>query len=80
MTDPRTQDQSAAIEKLEATVKALPQFTPEEQALVREVLEAYRGWMVLGKAMKLLVLVLAGISAVAVAGGHIKDALKAWLL
>jgi len=72
-------EQSNAIEKLEELVKAMPQFTPEEQALVREVLEAYRGWLVLGKALKLLIVLLAGISATVVASGHIKTVLKAWL-
>lgn len=72
-------DQNDAIEKLETLVKGMPQFTPEEQTLVREVLEAYRGWLVLGKALKLLIVLLAGISATVVAGGHIKNALKAWL-
>ena len=72
-------DQNDAIEKLEALVKAMPQFTLEEQTLVREVLEAYRGWLVLGKALKLLIVLLAGISAAVVASGHIKTALKAWL-
>ena len=72
-------DQQSAIEKLEEIVKGMPQFTAEEQVLVREVLEAYRGWLVLGKALKLLIVLLAGISAVVVASGHIKTALKAWL-
>lgn len=72
-------EQSNAIEKLEELVKAMPQFTAEEQTLVREVLEAYRGWLVLGKALKLLIVLLAGISATVVASGHIKTALKAWL-
>ena len=68
-----------AIERLEQIVHGMPQFTAEEQKLVRDVLEAYRGWQVLGRAMKLLVLFLAGISAIVVAGGHIKEVLKAWL-
>jgi len=68
-----------AIERLEKIVQGMPQFTPEEQVLVRDVLEAYRGWQVLGRAMKLLVMFLAGVSALVVAGGHIKDVLKAWL-
>ena len=72
-------DQQGAIEKLEALVKGMPQFSAEEQILVREVLEAYRGWLVLGKALKLLIILLAGISATVVAGGHIKAVLKAWL-
>ena len=72
-------DQQSAVEKLEELVKAMPQFIAEEQTLVREVLEAYRGWLVLGKALKLLIVLLAGISATVVASGHIKTALKAWL-
>lgn len=75
---PRRSDDDA-IERLEDIVSNMPQFTAEEQILVREVLEAYRGWLILGKAAKLLVIVLAGISAIAVAGGHIKEALKAWI-
>ena len=69
-----------AIERLEQIVQNMPQFTAEEQALVRQVLEAYRGWQVLGKAMKLLVLFLAGVSAVVVGFSHIKSLLKAWLI
>ena len=69
-----------AIERLEQIVQNMPQFTAEEQALVRQVLEAYRGWQVLGKAMKLLVLFLAGVSAAVVGFSHIKTLLKAWLI
>lgn len=69
-----------AIERLEQIVQRMPQFTVEEQVLVRQVLEAYRGWQVLGKAMKLLVLFLAGVSAVVVGFSHIKTLLKAWLI
>lgn len=77
-TKPRRSDDDA-IEKLEGIVSTMPQFTSDEQRLVREVLEAYRGWLILGKAFKLLVVILAGISAIAVSGGHIKEALRAWL-
>ena len=69
-----------AIERLEQIVQGMPQFTAEEQILVRQVLEAYRGWQVLGKAMKLLVLFLAGISAIVVGLGHAKSIFKAWLI
>ena len=69
-----------AIERLKQIVQNMPQFTAEEQVLVRQVLEAYRGWQVLGKAMKLFVIFLAGISAVVVGFSHIKTLLKAWLI
>lgn len=78
-TRSRSRADDDAIERLEEIVQGMPQFTPEEQALVRDVLEAYRGWQVLGRAMKLLVMFLAGVSALVVAGGHIKDVLKVWL-
>ena len=68
-----------AIERLEQIVQNMPQFTAEEQALVRQVLEAYRGWQVLGKAMKMLIVLLAGISALVVGLGHLKSVLKVWL-
>lgn len=70
----------ADIDRLERIVRDMPQLTTEEHKLLRDVLEAYRGWQVLGRAAKLLVLFLAGISAVAVAGGHIKEALRSLLL
>ena len=75
----RSRANDDAIERLEQIVQGMPQFTTEEQALVRQVLEAYRGWQVLGKAMKMLIVVLAGVSALVVGLGHIKDVLKAWL-
>ena len=68
-----------AIERLEQIVQNMPQFTAEEQVLVRQVLEAYRGWQVLGKAMKMLIVLLAGISALVVGMGHLKSVLKVWL-
>ena len=76
----RSRANDDAIERLEQIVQGMPQFTAEEQVLVRQVLEAYRGWQVLGKAMKLLVLFLAGISAIVVGLGHAKSIFKAWLI
>ena len=75
----RSRANDDAIERLEQIVQGMPQFTAEEQALVRQVLEAYRGWQVLGKAMKMLIVLLAGISALVVGLGHLKAVLKVWL-
>lgn len=75
----RSRRDDDAIERLEQIVQGMPQFSSEEQALVRQVLEAYRGWQVLGKAMKMLIVVLAGISALVVGLGHLKSVLKVWL-
>ena len=75
----RSRANDDAIERLEQIVQGMPQFTADEQALVRQVLEAYRGWQVLGKAMKMLIVLLAGISALVVGMGHLKAVLKGWL-
>ena len=75
----RSRANDDAIERLEQIVQGMPQFTAEEQALVRQVLEAYRGWQVLGKAMKMLIVLLAGVSALVVGLGHLKAVLKVWL-
>lgn len=76
----RSRADDDAIERLEQIVHGMPQFTAEEQKLVRDVLEAYRGWQVLGRAMKLLVMFLAGVSALVVGLGHLKSVLKGWLV
>ena len=75
----RSRSNDDAIERLEQIVQGMPQFTAEEQKLVRDVLEAYRGWQVLGKAAKMLIVVLAGLSALVVGLGHLKAVLKVWL-
>ena len=69
-----------AIERLEQIVQGMPQFTAEEQVLVRQVLEACRGWQVLGKAAKMLIVLLAGLSALVVGIGHLKAVLRGWLI
>ena len=75
----RSRANDDAIERLEQIVQGMPQFTAEEQVLVRDVLEAYRGWQVLGKAAKMLIVLLAGVSALVVGLGHLKSVLKVWL-
>ena len=75
----RSRANDDAIERLEQIVQGMPQFTADEQALVRQVLEAYRGWQVLGKAAKMLIVLLAGVSALVVGLGHLKSVLKVWL-
>ena len=76
----RSRENEDAIERLEQIVKGMPQFTAEEQVLVRQVLEAYRGWQVLGKAAKMLIVLLAGLSALVVGIGHLKAVLRGWLI
>jgi hypothetical protein len=75
----RSRHDADAIERLEKIVHGMPQFTTEEQELVRQVLEAYRGWQVLGKAAKMLIVLLAGLSALVVGMGHLKEVLRGWL-
>jgi len=78
-TKPRVKE-TDSLEKLEGIVEHSAQFSSDEVQLVKDIIEAYRGWMILGKAIKVLIMILAGVSATVVAFGHMKQVLKSWLM
>lgn len=65
--------------KLEKCAIYSNQITDEDLKQLHLIIEAYRGWQVLGKAAKWLVMFLAGLSAFFVALGQLKEVLKVWL-
>ena len=67
------------LDKLEKHATADPDFTSEEKALIRQIIEAYRGWSALGKATKGFIAFLVIVSGGVTAGGIILGALKSWL-
>lgn len=75
MTNP-TDD---SLKKIADKIEHMNQFSPEEERLVREVIEAYRGWVSLGRAGKILVMFLAGVTATVVGLAHVKDVVISWL-
>lgn len=67
------------LRRFEAHVESDPKFSAEEAAMLRQIMEAYRAWSVLGRGAKWLVMGLATISAGLVAWEHLMTALKRWL-
>lgn len=79
MPNSQPRDPSLTLERLEHRARSIPDFSDDERAELHKIIEAYRGWQVLGKATKWLVLLLAGLSGLIIALSQIKEALKSWL-
>lgn len=67
------------LKRFEEHVAHDPKFSPEEAALLRQIMEAYRAWSVMGRATRWVVIGLASISAGIVAWEHLMGTLKRWL-
>lgn len=70
----------ALLEALERRIEQHEPLTPAEIAVLRNVIEAYRGWLMLGRAAKWLMFILAGITTMAVGFGHMRGWLRSWLI
>lgn len=78
--DDRNSPPVGLLERLERKAECDPDFSPQEVEILRQIIEAYRGWAMLGRMTKWLVAGLAGFSVVAVALSHLTGALRKWLL
>jgi hypothetical protein len=67
------------LEKLEEAVDSSSQFTPEEVALIKRLVEAYKGWLFVGKTGKFIILVLATIAGAIAAYDVIIAKVRLWL-
>lgn len=67
------------LRRFEEHVAHDPHFSAEEAEMMRQIMEAYRTWRVLGRATKWFVLTLATMSAGIVAWEHLVTSLKKWL-
>ena len=67
------------LDRLERCAQESPQFTDDEAKIVKLLIDAYKGWMALGKMGVFLIKVLTGITILAVASGHAKGWVLAWL-
>lgn len=70
---------TSAIERLEKEAAKCDQFSAEELNEIHRMISAYRGWMALGALAKIVIAILAGVSVIVIASGHLKTGLKAWL-
>jgi hypothetical protein len=71
-----TEDTLQVVEKKVATD---PMFSPEEAALIREVIATYRGLRFLGRAMRATVVTLGLIAGAIAAWDSLAARVKAWL-
>ena len=67
------------LRRFEEHIASDPAFSKEEAAMLRQIMEAYRAWSVLGRGARWLVMGLATISAGLVAWEHLMGQLKRWL-
>lgn len=68
-----------SLSKLESIARASGEFSPEDIKQLHLMIEAYKGWQVLGRMAKWLVVFLAGLSGFIIAFGQIKEVLRSWL-
>ena len=71
--------QDDLLKRFEDHLSSDPSFSKDEAAMLRQIMEAYRAWSVLGRGARWLVMGLATISAGLVAWEHLMISLKRWL-
>mgnify|MGYP000234945075 CR=1 FL=1 len=69
----------ALLEALSKRIESHEPLSTAEIAILRKVIEAYRGWLLLGGLTKWVLVVLGGITAAAVGIGHLRSGFKLWL-
>ncbi len=76
----KTHNEKDSLDKLkESCASSNSSLDADDIEQLKLIIEAYRGWQILGMATKWLVLFLAGLSGIFVALGHIKEGFKLWL-
>lgn len=73
-----TQEESESLlSKVEAMTEMRSDFTPSEMAALHEMMQAWRGWVALGRGAKWVItglgLVAAAVASWAVIAKHVKD-------
>jgi len=71
------------IRKLEAHIEAAPEFSASEIAAIHEMVAAWRGFQVLGKASRWIIITLGliagGLTAASALSSSIRSGLRQWL-
>lgn len=52
----------AALDRLAACVKTNPQFSDDDAAVLKDIIEAYRGWRYFGRMSKIIIFTLGAIA------------------
>lgn len=73
----------AVVAKLQAHAERVPDFSPQEIQVVKEMMRAFSAWQALGRAAKWLIvtlgLVAGALAAWGVVAEAVKKGLRAWL-
>lgn len=69
----------ALIEKVEQCTAKAPEFSQEELVALRAMMAAWRGWLILGKASKWLIVSLGLLAGFVVSMNTLTAALRDWL-
>lgn len=72
----KTEELLAEVEKM---VGKSPDFSPSDVAALHEMMQAWRGWVALGRGAKWVITVLGLIAAAVASWSVLAKALKGWL-
>ena len=67
------------LEKLERKLESAPDFTPSDMAALHEMVQAWRGWVALGRSAKWIITSLGLIAAAVASWGVLAGRLKDWM-
>lgn len=74
-----TEKHDQILAKVMEKVRADPNFSEEDLAVLREMVSAWNGWKAFGRFSKLIVYILAGIAGAITAYNTVLGQVKTWL-
>lgn len=78
--DKWTAREAELLQRLAERAEADPLFTEDEVDLIKQVLEAFRGWRAFGRGLRAFVVTMGMIAAAITAWGVISERVRAWIL
>ena len=72
-------ESEALLQKVEKVADKAPEITQEELVAIRAMINAWRGWLFLGKASKWLIVSLGLLAGLVVSVNTLTSALRDWL-
>ena len=67
------------LEKLERKLESAPDFTASDMAALHEMVQAWRGWVALGRSAKWIITSLGLVAAAVASWGVLAGRLKDWM-
>lgn len=79
MTSSWADREQEILNKLIERAKTDPQFTEEEEKVLKDLIEAFRGWRSFGRGLKLIVISLGMLAAALAAYDAILERTRQWI-